>query len=203
MKTGARIGLALGGGVLCGLAWFLMRWDRAAMAVLYLRPVTLLETAGVLDYLGSWMVTIPVVALALAVFWRPGWAWLALRPMVMLASSELIAEAMKYFLHRPRPDFNQRTSDFWGYSFPSDHALCGLVLWFTVALVVGELWPEMRALAITLASLIALFTGWSQVLLGVNWPADVVAGWGIGLILIAAAPGPSPPQAGRVKAKKI
>ena len=79
--------------------------------------------------------------------------------------------------------------------------MCGLALWFTLGQVIGELWPEGRALALTMASIAGLLTGWSQVYLGVNWPTDVLAGWGLALLLVAALPGPYPPQAGRVKKK--
>jgi membrane-associated phospholipid phosphatase len=202
MKNNVRIGLALGGGALAGLAWILLRWDRAVLGVIYIRPPELLSVVAIIDYLGSWMVTIPMVALTLAVCWRPGWVWLALRPMAVLAASEAIAESIKIFVHRARPDVIQRTPDFWGSSFPSEHAMCGLALWFTLAQVTGELWPHGRALALTAASLIGLLAGWSQIYLGVNWPGDVLAGWALALILIAAVPGPFPPQAGRIKAKK-
>ena len=36
--------------------------------------------------------------------------------------------------------------------------------------------------AVLLALLAALFIGWTRIALGVHWPSDVMAGWGIGLI---------------------
>ena len=201
MKNALRIGLALGGGALAGLAWLLMRYDRAAISALYLRPLGMVDVVRVFNYPGSWMVLIPLVGLSFAVLFRPGWVWLALRPMGALFFSELIAESLKIYLHRPRPDTIAMTNDFWGSSFPSEHAFASLAVWFSVAQMLGELWPEGRAFMFTLAGLIALLCGWSQVCLGVNWPADVVAGWAMGLLLIAAMPGPFPPQAGRVKKK--
>src|SRR5229473_30374 len=104
MKNALRIGLALGGGAQAALAWLLMRYDRGVIATLYLRPLGLIEIAKVLNYPGSWMVLIPLVALCLAVFWRPGWVWLALRPMGALFLAEAIAEPLKIYLHRPRPN---------------------------------------------------------------------------------------------------
>jgi undecaprenyl-diphosphatase len=202
MNNRVRIGLALGGGGLAGLAWFLMRWDRATLGALYLRPLALIDVVRLLDYGGSWMVTIPVVALSFAIYWRPGWVWLALRPAAALAGGQLIAETVKYFVHRPRPLTIAQSGDFWGYSFPSDHAMVGLALWFSLAQVVGELWPDGKNLVLTIAALAGALIGWSQVYLGLNWLADVLAGWSFALLMIAALPGPYPPQAGRVRSKK-
>jgi len=202
MNIRVRIGLALGGGGLAGLAWFLMRWDRAMLGALYLRPVALLDVVRLLDVGGSWMVTIPVVALAMAVFWRPGWVWLALRPMAALAGAQLVAETVKYFMHRPRPLTIAQSGDFWGNSFPSDHAMVGLALWFSLAQVIGEVWPDGKNFVLTIATVAAALIGWSQIYLGLNWPADVLAGWSFALLMIAALPGPYPPQAGRTKRRK-
>lgn len=201
MRNSLRIGMALGGGVLSALAWYLMRFDLTLLSWFYIRPVGMVEVVRPVDYLGSWMILIPLVGVCLAVFWRPGWVWLALRPMGALAASEAISEGLKIYLHRPRPSSIGMTSDFWGSSFPSEHAFAGLVTWFSVAQVLGELWPEGKAFSLTMASLLGLLAGWSQVYLGVNWSSDVIAGWGFALLLIAATPGPFPPQAGRVKKK--
>ncbi len=202
MNNRVRIGLALGGGGLAGLAWFLMRWDRAVLNVFYLRPVALLDVVRLLDLGASWMVTIPAVALAMAVYWRPGWVWLALRPMGALGGAQLVAETVKYFVHRPRPLTIAQSGDFWGYSFPSDHAMVGLALWFSLAQVIGEVWPDGKGLVLTIAAIAAALIGWSQVYLGLNWPTDVLAGWAFAVLMIAALPGPFPPQAGRIKRKK-
>ena len=201
MKNALRISLALGGGALSALAWYLMRWDHLLLSWFYIRPVGFVDVIRPFDYLGSWMVLIPLVALCLAIFWRPGWVWLALRPMGVLAISEAISEGLKIYLNRPRPPSIAMTSDFWGQSFPSEHAFAGLAVWFSVAQVLAELWPEGRAFSLTMAALIGLLIGWSQVYLGVNWTTDVIAGWGFALLLTAALPGPFPPQAGRVKKK--
>jgi membrane-associated phospholipid phosphatase len=41
--------------------------------------------------------------------------------------------------------------------------------------------------AVLLALLAALFIGWTRVALGVHWPSDVMAGWGIGLVWMGMA----------------
>src|ERR1700743_1609335 len=95
--------MAVGGGGLSALAWYLMRFGRLLLSWFYIRPVSMVDALRPLDYLGSWMVLIPLVTVCFTVFFRPGWVWLALRPAGALLVSEAIAEGLKIYLHRPRP----------------------------------------------------------------------------------------------------
>jgi membrane-associated phospholipid phosphatase len=183
-----------------GLAVPLMRWDRQVLAIFYLRPLELLGVAGFVSYFGSLIVLGPIAVLLAAILWRPGWSWLASRSGVALAIAAILAEALKFAIQRPHPNTLPQT-DYYGAAFPSDHAVAGLVLWFTLALVIGELWPPGRSVFLLIAGILAFLIGWSQLILGVNWPADVLAGWGLGLLVLAALPPPAPPKAGRVRAK--
>ncbi len=193
-----RIGFALTGVALAGTSVPLMRWDRQFLTWLYLRPFELMSVAGFCSALGSLVVMVPIAVLMAAIMYRPGWSAQAFRTGGALALSIAVAEGLKLAIKRARPDSLPQT-DFYGASFPSDHALSGLVLWFTMAIVLGELWPPGRTLLLSLAGVFAFLIGWSQVFLGVNWTADVLAAWGLGLLVLAALPPPGPPKAGRVK----
>ncbi|GBD10072.1 hypothetical protein HRbin22_02335 [Candidatus Thermoflexus japonica] len=73
-----------------------------------------------------------------------------------------------------------------GYGLPSGHALNAAALWGTLAGMVGR--PFFTAFAIGLVFLIGL----SRIVLGVHFPHDVLAGWGIGtlvaLLMVYGAP---------------
>ncbi len=73
-----------------------------------------------------------------------------------------------------------------GYGLPSGHALNAAALWGTLAGMVGH--PLFTIFAIGLV----LFIGLSRIILGVHFPHDVLAGWGIGtlvaLLMVYGAP---------------
>lgn len=87
---------------------------------------------------------------------------------------------IKYAVQAPRP-FTWRPELMvyytGGYSFPSNHAQTGLVFWLGLARMMQTrwVWP----------ALIVLLTGMSRIYLGVHFPTDVLAGWGLGAVLAA------------------
>ncbi|MGB4064086.1 MAG: signal peptidase II [Azonexus sp.] len=66
------------------------------------------------------------------------------------------------------------------YSLPSGHATYA-------ALVVGALWPLMGRRGRIGLVLYAALVGWSRIAAGMHFPADVLAGWGLGCICTALA----------------
>ena len=98
----------------------------------------------------------------------------------------LIATVLKLWLDFPRPlavlgDTVRVIGDIERhYSLPSGHSTY-------TALVVGALWPLMGRLGRIGMVLYAALVGWSRVAAGVHFPADVLAGWGLGWICMALA----------------
>lgn len=96
---------------------------------------------------------------------------------------------LKNVFARPRPDLLPHLDVVQSSSFPSGHSAGALVLGFALALVAVR-HGVSRAIAYTLAGLLALLVGVSRVVLAVHWPSDVLAGWsagGLWLIGCAAA----------------
>ena len=105
-------------------------------------------------------------------------AWLFLT----IAIGRLGIEGLKLVVTRPRPptgDWLERVSS---WSFPSSHSAGTMMTCVALALLFGR-----GDGAILLALLAALFIGWTRIALGVHWPSDVMAGWGIGLIWMGLA----------------
>ena len=90
------------------------------------------------------------------------------------------ATALKLWLDFPRPpaalgDLVRVIGDIERhYSLPSGHTTYA-------ALVVGALWPLMSILGRFGLLLYAVLVGWSRIAAGMHFPADVFAGWGLGL----------------------
>lgn len=94
----------------------------------------------------------------------------------------------KVAVARDRPTFADPVATAHGFSFPSGHALNG-VLGCGVLLV--GLWPllprRVRPWAVALAVVSVLGVGFTRVALGVHYLSDVVAGWALGVVVLAVS----------------
>lgn len=104
-------------------------------------------------------------------------AWLAFT----MIFGEALMEGIKDIVRRARPD-QFRLADATDYSFPSGHALLGVVLYGGFLLA---LWPRVKSplgrLGIVLFGfLMPLLLGLSRIYLGVHYPTDALGGWLLG-----------------------
>jgi len=102
--------------------------------------------------------------------------------LLTIAIGRLGIEGLKLVLSRPRPPAADWLEPVTSWSFPSSHSAGTMMTCVALALLFGR-----GDGAILVALLAALFIGWTRVALGVHWPSDVMAGWGIGLIWVGLA----------------
>lgn len=133
-----------------------------------------------------WLLRAGALALAGSLAWRgrrrAAW-WLT----ITVVLGGLVGVALKDLVRRARPDFPEPVYVATGYSFPSGHALNSLLIALAVVVV---LWPVTRrvgrvVLVTTLTGLV-LLVGADRIILGVHFVTDVLAGWTIGVALVAA-----------------
>ena len=115
------------------------------------------------------------------IFWSID-AALGLRLGLFLMISASVNEALKLFMHLPRPYwYSSRVNAFSAessFGIPSGHAQNAVVVWGTLAHYINKLWAWI--VAIVLIFLI----GMSRMYLAVHFPTDVLAGWLIGALLL-------------------
>jgi len=111
---------------------------------------------------------------------------LALIIAVVLIVAAFFTDLVKDYVARPRPSVNQLVSAP-GYSFPSGHTLNSTATYGLLALVAwrSRLPLAIRRAAVVVGVTIPLLVGLSRIALGVHYPTDVLAGWLVGVALVA------------------
>lgn len=114
-------------------------------------------------------------------------AFQALRAVVLLLISAWVNGVRKAFFDLPRPDPAQvAVLDFRSSGgLPSGHAQNAVVVWGYLAFRWQQGQGPMRSWTILVgAALLVAAIGVSRLYLGAHFPADVLAGWGLGLGLL-------------------
>lgn len=94
---------------------------------------------------------------------------------------------LKAWFAVPRPPSELQYVTETGFGFPSGHALGATVGWGALAAVLEDLWTRRRRAVA--AAVVVVAVSLSRVVVGVHYPVDVVAGVGIGLVVLAIAAG--------------
>ncbi|MEQ1230433.1 MULTISPECIES: phosphatase PAP2 family protein [Acinetobacter] len=95
--------------------------------------------------------------------------------------SIVIGWLLKWGIDRPRPLAFYHLVQSYGASFPSAHSLYAATLSSIVLLLSQQ--HKYRSSIVLVSVLWLIIMGISRVYAGVHYPTDVLAGWGIGLIL--------------------
>ena len=98
--------------------------------------------------------------------------------------------ALSYFLKlafsKPRPQLWTSAIEETTFSYPSGHALGSVVIYGFLSYVFARLYPRFAGAIYAFAAFMILSIGFSRLYLGVHWPTDILAGYGIGFLWITA-----------------
>ncbi|MCF2526452.1 phosphatase PAP2 family protein [Yinghuangia soli] len=130
--------------------------------------------------------TFRLLTLALAVaLWAAGNRRVAMWAAAVMALGGLSGGLCKLAVARERPTFADPVDTAEGFSFPSGHALNGVL--GCGVLVIG-LWPYLprraRPAVVAVAVVSAVGVGFTRIALGVHYLSDVVAGWALGIVVL-------------------
>jgi undecaprenyl-diphosphatase len=153
--------------------------DGAARSwLLGLATPPVVATLRVINHAGSWRVLLPASLLLFLVFPRARRCWWIWGGLMVAAP---IAEGLlKILIGRPRPEEQSM-------GFPSGHATAAAAYFGALFYLAETLPPLARALVRTGAVLAVVLVAVARVVLRAHWPADTLAGVGLGLALASVA----------------
>ncbi len=137
--------------------------------------------------LGNGIVLVTVVAVSCVFLWQTRHRWSVYLLLIGVIGGDLLNQLLKELFERPRPSAVVHIDTVSSPSFPSGHAMTSLIVYGSVAYLVGRLepTPRMRRTTWCFAILIILLIGISRIYLGVHYPSDVLAGFMAGLAWLA------------------
>ncbi len=105
-----------------------------------------------------------------------------IRFIIACAGGILLNQVMKLFFAKPRPELWTRLISETSFSFPSGHAVGSMVVYGFIAYILVRELPIYRRYIYAAASLLIIAIGFSRLYLGVHYPTDIIAGYGVGIL---------------------
>ncbi|MEH2122855.1 phosphatase PAP2 family protein [Nostoc sp.] len=94
----------------------------------------------------------------------------------------ILNTGLKLLFSKPRPELWHRLITEKSFSFPSGHALGSMVLYGFIAYELAIHYPHFAKIIYTLTVIFIAAIGISRLYLGVHWPTDIIAGYGVGFL---------------------
>lgn len=151
----------------------------------------LTEVMRALSWIGSPNLLVPAVTLAAGLMWWRGRKDDAVLVAAAALGGVALDEVMKLHFKRLRPDVPWAFVHEHSFSFPSGHSVMAMVMY---GVIVYRTYEKLRskwakALLVVAALLMVVGIGLSRVYLGVHYPSDVLGGYFVGAVWLAAVIG--------------
>jgi membrane-associated phospholipid phosphatase len=105
-----------------------------------------------------------------------------LRFSIVCIGGVLINQEMKLFFAKPRPELWPRLITDMTFSFPSGHAVGSMVVYGFLAYIFAKEFQQIKRYIYVCAIALIIAIGFSRLYLGVHYPTDIIAGYGIGFL---------------------
>lgn len=139
----------------------------------------------VITQLGNPIVVVPLSFFGFGVLWWQHRRRIALFFAINCIGGAVLSTGLKVTFSKPRPQLWPQLITETTYSFPSGHALGAMVLYGFSAYLLARFYPKQSRLIYTIATLLIGAIGLSRLYLGVHWPTDVLAGYGVGWLWLS------------------
>ncbi|MGI5448376.1 phosphatase PAP2 family protein [Streptomyces sp. CA-243310] len=133
-----------------------------------------------------WTMRAMAAAAFLLLLWWRGDRNRAMRVAVAALVASVVQQGLKALVGRERPEWPDPVDSAHFAAYPSGHAMTATVVCGTLLWLLPEKTPRSKAAAAwTLAVVSVVGVGLTRLYLGVHWFSDVLAGWLLGVALVA------------------
>lgn len=148
----------------------------------------LTEAMRGLSWIGSPFVLVPTVTLAVGLMWKMGRKDDALLVAAAALGGVALDEVMKLHFKRLRPEVPWALVHEHSFSFPSGHSVLAIVMYGVIVYKAENRLRSRLAKAALMVGAILMVAGigFSRVYLGAHFPSDVVGGYFVGAVWLAA-----------------
>ena len=105
-----------------------------------------------------------------------------IRFLIICAGGLLINQVMKLFFAKSRPELWARLIREHSFSFRSGHTVGSMVVYSFIAYILARELPIYQRYIYAVASALIVAIGFSRLYLGVYYPTDIIAGYGVGIL---------------------
>jgi membrane-associated phospholipid phosphatase len=181
--------------ILFGLSWLCsevlekeaLQFDRTLLLWIHQGANPVLDSLMlIITRLGNPETVVGIVAGSMAWLWSKR-RYAEMKSFAIACIGTLILnQGMKLFFAKPRPELWTRLIAEHSFSFPSGHALGSFVLYGFLAYLLATQFPGFARIIYGIAVGVIGGIGFSRLYLGVHWPTDVLAGYGVGFLWLTA-----------------
>jgi membrane-associated phospholipid phosphatase len=132
--------------------------------------------------LGNQNTVVSVFLVTLLILWWRGYRQEAKIFGLACLGGVVLNTQLKLFFSKPRPQLWQQLITETSFSFPSGHALGSLVLYGCIAYLLATRYPQSARIIYLITVIVVIAIGASRLYLGVHWPTDIIAGYGVGFL---------------------
>ncbi len=177
--------------ILTVLAWLFQeilereafRFDTSGLLLLHqLANPSLDAVMLTITRLGDPNVVVIIVIVSLAILWWRRQQQEAKIFVIACLGAFILNTGLKLVFSKVRPQLWPHLIPETSFSFPSGHALGSLVLYGLLAYLLATNYPKAAKLIYVFAAFLIIAIGISRLYLGVHWPTDILAGYGVGFL---------------------
>ncbi|MGB5969134.1 MAG: phosphatase PAP2 family protein [Spirulinaceae cyanobacterium] len=134
--------------------------------------------------LGNPNIVVCIALLVLAILWWQHYRQEAKIFFLNCLGGVILSYGLKLAFSRTRPQLWKLLISETSYSYPSGHALGSIVIYGFLSYLLATHYPKYAKIFYFVAAILILAIGLSRLYLGVHWPTDVIAGYGVGFLWI-------------------